>query len=308
MRAPVKAAIQGAFSRLPGGPHLYRHLTRGRMGTQASHIDKLAKAWGSYADTWTRYGIDLNGKQIWMHDGGWTPYPVILAYLLTGSGARITMWEGELEDQYAAKSVEFGLKQKFGSVEVPEARYEKLRSLQGASSAEIVKVLGGEWRRTDRVLPQMEADSVDLLTTGGVLEHFRPAELDAFLAHTRGILRQGGWASHTFDMRDHLYHADKRIPFLNHLRYSDPVYSALFGHRLGYHNRLLPGELRSAIERAGFEVVAMRRRILPAERYVESPDEFRDALVGLDRAKLAPRFQAATDEDLRTVAVQFLCR
>lgn len=308
MRALTKASIQGLFGRLPGGPHLYRNLTRARMGTQGSHIDKLARAWPGYVETWARYGLGLEGKHLWMHDGAWTPYPFLLMYLLTGHGGTATMWEGELEDRYTAKAIEFGLRQRFVGVEIPESRFERLRSLQGVGAKELVLALGGVWLRADRVRPQLEPGSVDLLLTGGVLEHFRPDELDGFLSQSRVVLRSRAWASHVFDLRDHLYHADKSLPFLNHLRFSDRAYNLLFGHRLGYHNRLLPHELRAAVERAGFEVVAMRRRILPAEKYAESPEEFQGALVGLERDQLATRFQGATYEDLRTVAVQFLCR
>ncbi|AIE86750.1 hypothetical protein OP10G_3382 [Fimbriimonas ginsengisoli Gsoil 348] len=243
-----------------------------------------------------------------MHDGGWTPYPFVLMYLLTGRGGVVTMWDGELEEQYSGKAIEFGLRQKFGSLHVPEERYEKLRSLQGAGSARLVEGLGGEWRKTGRVLPSLEFGSADLLLTGGVLEHFRPNELNDFLAHSRTVLRPGGWMSSVFDLRDHLFHADKRLPFLNHLRFSDPAYNLLFGHRLGYHNRMLPAQIRLAIERVGFEVVEMRRRILPAEKYAERPEEFQTALVGLDRSRLALKFRQATEEDLRTVAVHFICR
>jgi hypothetical protein len=41
---------------------------------------------------------------------------------------------------------------------------------------------------------------------------------------------------------------------------------------------------------------------------VENPSEFADALVGLDRSLLAEEFLAATDDDLRTVAIQYLVR
>lgn len=287
---------------------MYRELTRTRMGTQASHIDKLARAWPGYVDTWARYGLELQGKHIWMHDGGWTPYPFVLMYLLTGKGGTVTMWEGQLGDQYAAKAVEFGLKQKFGNRVIAAEMLDKLRSLEGAPASDLVQALGGQLVRTARVLPILPEESVDLAITGGVLEHFRPSELEAFLTRSRSILRTGGWASHVFDMRDHLYHADKSIPFLNHLRHSDAKYALLYGHRLGYHNRMLPEEVRATVEAAGFQIVAMRRRVLPMEKYAESPQDFEGALVGVERSQLAPRFRSASDEDLRTVAVQFICR
>lgn len=62
MRALTKASIQGLFGRLPGGPHLYRNLTRARMGTQGSHIDKLARAWPGYVETWPVTGWAWRGS------------------------------------------------------------------------------------------------------------------------------------------------------------------------------------------------------------------------------------------------------
>ena len=308
MKAYAKAAIQACFGRLPGGAGLYRKLTRERMGTQASHIEKLARAWPRYVETWHRCGLDLEGKVVWMHEGGWTPYPFMLLYLLTGRGGIVTMTEGEPQDRYAEKALEFALRQRFGSFVPPEERYETLRALQGCPVDRIVQALGGRWLRSDRLRPHLEPASVDLLVTGGVLEHLRPDELRTFLAHSRTIVREGGWASHVFDLRDHLYHADKSIPFLNHLRFSDPVYGAMFGHRLGYHSRLFAAQIREEIEGAGFRVTEMRRRVLPADKYVDSPEEFDTALVGLERRLLDPKFRGATDEDLRTVAAQFICR
>jgi hypothetical protein len=43
IRAIAKGAVLGVFGRLPGGPKLYRSITRDRLGTQAMHVDKLAR-------------------------------------------------------------------------------------------------------------------------------------------------------------------------------------------------------------------------------------------------------------------------
>ena len=43
MKAALKASVLFAFGRAPGGARLYRYLTRIGMGTQATHVDKLAR-------------------------------------------------------------------------------------------------------------------------------------------------------------------------------------------------------------------------------------------------------------------------
>lgn len=154
----------------------------------------------------------------------------------------------------------------------------------------------------------LEDAGVDLCHSGGTLEHYKPAELESFAQECFRILGPGGIASHVFDNRDHLYHADKRYPFLNHLRYSDTGYAFLFGHSLTYHNRLLPAEVVQIFEKAGFEKLLIRRRMLPIESYLDDDRVPDGVLQGLDRSKLAPRFRAATDSDLHSVAVHYFFR
>src|SRR2546421_412739 len=81
----------------------------------------------------------------------------------------------------------------------------------------------------ERAALPLSADSVDLCHSGGALEHYPPDALRAFLAECFRILRPGGVASHVFDHRDHLHHADRRWPFLAHLALPDAMYELLYG-------------------------------------------------------------------------------
>jgi hypothetical protein len=83
------------------------------------------------------------------------------------------------------------------------------------------------------------------------------------------------------------------------------VYKLFFGHRLGYHNRLLPTDVVRLFEEAGFELITLRRMILPDRRYVEGAD----VLVGqpgIPRGLLTGRYRMASPEDLRTAAAHYL--
>lgn len=136
--------------------------------------------------------------------------------------------------------------------------------------------------------------------------------IDGIVLQPRGecfaALKPGGLSSHVFDHRDHLYHADKRYPFLNHLRFSDAAYRVFFGHRLLFHNRILPEEVIRAFCDGGFELVSFRRLVLPSGRYAESGDEVTSGLRGLNSQKLHPRFRAASEADLYTAAAHYLFR
>lgn len=138
IRAGTKASIQWVFGNLPGGPRAYRLLTRGVMGTQATHIDKLSHAWPSYVSYWHQEGVELEGKTIWMHGGAWTVYPSLLAYLVTGTGGILTTWEAAADKQYTSKSLDFIQNQSFGDFSIPEERLRLVTSLQGLSTEQIL--------------------------------------------------------------------------------------------------------------------------------------------------------------------------
>jgi SAM-dependent methyltransferase len=309
IRALAKGTVLWAFGNMPMGPRLYRTLTRKAMGTQAGHVDKLSRVWPGYAKVWReRCGIDLCGKRLWIHEGGWTVFPFLLGHMVTGEGPVVTNEDGPPLDRYTRRALEAACEIDLG----PGADASLARELlaEGVESARtvIARTKGTLIEHASPHQVSIESASIDLAHSGGTLEHYRPEALRELLKEMARILKPGGIASHIFDHRDHLYHADKRYPFLNHLRYGPLGYRMRFGHRLLYHNRLLPAEVEALFREAGFEPIATRRLILPALRYVEDGDPVDDGLVGLERERLHPRFAAATDADLRTAAAHYLFR
>jgi SAM-dependent methyltransferase len=280
------------------------------MGTQATHVDKLCRVWPDYAEVWrSRCGLELEGRDIWVHEGGWTPCAPLLCYLLTGKGGVLTNTEGRVLDRYLAKAVNGVLAAKLPWDRIPLSRRERIEPLRWYDHADeaIAAVQGTALRvQIPGALP-LESASMDLCHSGGALEHYRPERLDAFLSECYRILRPGGIASHVFDHRDHLHHADRRLPFLAHLALPQPLYTLFCGHPLGYHNRLLPAEVQARFEAAGFERIAVRRLIYPDRRYVEEDDALAGA-PGLPRALLARKFRAVSETDLRTAAAHYLYR
>lgn len=309
-RALAKGTVLFAFGRLPGGAKAYRHLTRKWMGTQASHVDKLARVWPGYIKVWQQHcNMDLEGKQLWVHEGGYTLFPFLAGYLITGKGPIVTNAEGSLSDQYVDRSIEAALAFEVGDSQEAQQRKDRLKKLAetNRTALEWVDTLRAKYLEiADPASIPMPSESVDIVHSGGVLEHYEPAKLDRFNLEVQRILNKGGVSSHIVDHRDHLYHADKKIYFLNHLKYSNLLYSLLFGHHLTYHNRLSSGSVSNSFSHAGLEKIKVRRLTLPDSNYCDTDEEtIASGLLGLPRAAMHSQFEYS-EADLHTAAAHYL--
>jgi len=251
----------------------------------------------------------MEGLDVWVHEGGWTLFPTFANYLLTGKAGVVTNSEGRVLDKYLARAVNGVLASGLPAELVPEQRRREVEALRWLpTAAEAIERLGGREARCEPGGPvNLESQSADLCHSGGALEHYRPDELQAFLKECFRVLRRGGVASHILDHRDHLHHTDDKLPFLSHLAWPDLAYRVFLGHELGYHNRLLPGEVEAMFEEAGFERVALRRMILPSREYVEGARVL-EGEAGVSRRWLRGRYRQASEEDLRTAAGHYLYR
>ena len=237
-------------------------------------------------------------------------FPTFLAgYLLTGRGPVVTNGEAELADQYVEKSVTAALSIELSDREEVRARQEQLKQWaeKKRSALQWVDQLDAEYIDKHGGAPTGDCD---LVHSGGVLEHYSREELGEFFRTVSNVLNPGGISSHIFDHRDHLYHADKQMLFLNHLRFSEPAYRFLFGHKLCFHNRLSSDEVRELFASTGLEEIGVRRHILPEAIYVETDEEATaDGLLGIPREKIHRQFQDKMSEaDLHTAAAHYLFR
>lgn len=317
IRALVKGGGLFTMGCLPGGVRTYRFLTRDVMGTQASHIVKMSRIWpGELKIMVDLAGGTLEGKRIWIHESGWTPFMPLLNYLSTGNGGAHTNTKihGErILHQYITPSVNGALKladELSKACPIPEDRIAKIDGLRWKKTwNEILEPIDTFYRGdlSPEKLP-LDSNSMDVAWSGGMLEHYRLPDFRAFLKEAFRIMKPGASIVVILDHRDHMYHFDKKIPFLYHYGLSDSIYNATHFSPLLYHNRLLSAEVCEFFKVTGFEKVGIYRRPLPKERWVPDGEAFDDGMMGIERSKLAPRFKNASDDDLKSAAVQYIFR
>ncbi len=309
IRAIAKAAVQGAFGWVPGGARAYRHLTRHQLGTFASHVDKLARVWPGYVGVWRQWGGELEGARLLVLDGGETPFVPLASYLLTGRGGVVVNRHGGMLDRYLAHARSGALGAAWPAGVVPAERRVVIDGLrwEATVAAALTAVGAVVHPEVETALPLATA-SVDLCHSGGALEHEPPDALDALGAELMRVVRPGGLVSHVVDHRDHLHHADRRLPFLAHLAWPDPIYRVVAGHPVGYHNRLSPTEVATRFVAAGLELRALRRLIYVGDdrRWVDDERAAMAGRPGLAARWLAPRFRGVSPADLRTAAAHYL--
>lgn len=310
LKAFAKGALQLGLGWAPGGPELYQRAAWEILGTQASHVDKQARVTPGYCRVWDRVcGLQLEGADLWIHDAGGTPFWALAGHLLTGRPVQLTNGEVSMLDRHLPRAVQGVL-----GMELPRG-VGCARRRATISACRWLDRCAEACERVDATLRQgvepgaipIADASVDLAHSGGALEHLEPAALEAFLSECHRVVRPGGYASHIFDHRDHLHHADRSLPFLAHLGLREPAYQALRGHPLGYHSRLSPSCVAAMFEAAGFEPIAQRRLVIPARRYVDDAVALA-AEPGLPRWLLAERFRGISSLDLRTAACHYLYR
>jgi len=134
--------------------------------------------------------------------------------------------------------------------------------------------------------PPVESGSVDLAMSQAVLEHVD--DLDATYGELARWLRPGAAMSHAIDFRSHGLTRD----WYGHWTVPDPLWSIVRGRRPYLINRAGASEHVRRIERAGFEIVHLRRTPAPPA----------------PRSALARRFRDMPDDDLATAGCFVIAR
>ena len=315
----IKAMVKGGglyvMGNLPGGPKAYRYLTREVMGTQRGHIFKLQRVWPDIAGVFVETAGPLEGKRILFQECGWTPFPACMGFLCCGSGGVLigtTVSGSKILDRHITESINEALNTVNELSEVTPIPEQRVRELDGMrwrnSLEELLEETGASYLNgvSPGSLP-VESDSIDLIYSGGALEHYRPSLLEAWLREAFRVLKPGGYMGVILDHRDHLYHFDKRLPFLYYYGMPDRIYSFTRGNPLLYHSRMLPEQVMKRIASVGLDRARILRKSIRLDRWYED-GEGMDGELGIARAKLAEGFKQASDDDLRTAAAFYIYR
>jgi SAM-dependent methyltransferase len=138
-----------------------------------------------------------------------------------------------------------------------------------------------------------ESDTIDCAVSVETLEHIPHDDIFNILKEVHRILRPDGVALMQIDYGDHFKGFDPSISSFNFLTYSDEGWQP-FQSRFQYVNRLRHSEYVNLFEKAGFEMV-----LVDADRKPVEP-----AIL----ARLAPRFQQFSQEDLFTLGALIVAR
>ncbi|HTA29151.1 MAG TPA: class I SAM-dependent methyltransferase [Candidatus Cybelea sp.] len=140
-------------------------------------------------------------------------------------------------------------------------------------------------------LSQFADNSIQLVVSGGVLEHVQREALPALGRGTQRILKPGGWAVHSIDTTDHLQHYDQTASPKIYLSFSEKTWKYLCENQVQYINRVQRGEWLGLFKSGGFEAM--------------DEEVFR---VDISRLKLAERFAQMDKGDLECTTLNLALR
>lgn len=133
---------------------------------------------------------------------------------------------------------------------------------------------------TDIHNPVLEEESIDIMTSRAVLEHF--LNFNVAVDRLFALMRKGGVACHVIDLVDHRAYISSDYHFWSFLAEEEDWSDGLV-------NRLRSCEIRPHFERAGFEILCYENRIR------EMPKGFMKQVAG--------RFREMTEEELSATTV-----
>jgi len=316
----IKALAKGSglftIGSLPGGTGAYRYLTREVMGTQGSHILKLQRIWPEIASFYIELsGRGLEDKVFMIQECGWTPFHACLNFLTCGNGGILvntSISGARLLERHATDAINEALntvRALSGVTPIPAGRIRVLEGLRWRKDiAELLQGTKATYYQDAAPGSLPVADNaVDLIYSGGALEHYHPHEFSSWLGEAYRVLKPGGTLGFILDHRDHLHHFDQRLPFLYHYSISSASYGLTRRNALLYHNRLIPREVMDMVSSAGLEKVRLMRRSVPVERWYVDGEEM-EGDTGIERGKLREDFRGLSDDDLKTAAAFYVYR
>lgn len=135
-------------------------------------------------------------------------------------------------------------------------------------------------------ISDVESDSVDLITSFGVLEHIRDS--DAAFREMKRILKSGGYMYHFISLGDHYNFKDPLV----FLKYSDYIWNCITKEGYSFTNRLRIDDYMEILDKNQFSIIDCRNKLCAVEKL----------------RKVNKKFQNKSSEVLRTTHSYILAR
>jgi len=269
----LKGLAQKGLSIIPGGEYLNDGLQMrygGLRHFEENIADKL-EDWRLSMRYLQEVGFQLNGANLIEIGSGW--YPTLpICFSLVGA-KRVQTYD-------ISRHMDAGLT--FRMIAALEPHLDSIAEAGGVCLEDIrakhhellqAKDLGAllERARVDYCAPAdtratgSPPNSADLVYSNSVLEHVPEQVLRSLMDEIMRMLRPGGLTLHNVGCNDHYAFVDRRISFVNYLRYSNTRWSA-WNNRLQYQNRLRAPEFLDLAADAGLEVIYKQVAVRPGTR------------------------------------------
>jgi hypothetical protein len=268
----IKAIVQGALARLPGGERLndgLQQLVGGRKDPGA-HIDiKFTEDWLVHMRALRETGHAIAGRDSMEIGTGWLPvFP--LCFHLAGARRCHTF---DLNRHLRAKHVRptlMRLERHLPAIAEasgePEAavreRWLQLMAVQ--RDEEILDRAGVVYHApADASRTGLPDASIGLVFSNSVLEHVSASVLGALMRETRRILEPDGVVLHSVNCGDHYAYFDRSITPIHYLRYSERQWR-WWNNDVLYQNRLRPVDFLQSAREAGLVLTLDWQKPRPA--------------------------------------------
>jgi hypothetical protein len=275
-----KAALQRAFSRIPGGQHVnyvfQRRVTHGLpIGDDA--LDAQIELAHHHVEQVRRHGArDLGAAAFFEFGAGWD-FAMPLALHSLGVRHQTVVDLRRLARLDLALDI--------------DQRIRRLDGAEPASSptdlASFLDERGIDYRApADARATGLPGGSIDAITSTNTLEHIPPDEIRAIYRELRRIAAPDAVISFQIDYQDHYSYFDPSIGVYNFLAFDDETWRR-FNPSLHFQNRLRHRDHVELIEAAGFEIIESEMEGGSAED-----------LAALDAIDLAPSYREVDPREL----------
>jgi SAM-dependent methyltransferase len=299
----LKGLAQKGLSIIPGGGYVNDGLQRrygGLRHFEKNIADKL-EDWRLSMRYLRQVGFGLDGANVIEIGTGW--YPTLpICFSLVGAKRVLTYDISRHMDAGLTFRMLAALEPHLNSIaeaggrrpEDTRARYQEL--LQAKDLKGLLDRAGVEYcAPADTRATGTPANSADLVYSNSVLEHVPKQVIQSLMKEIMRMLRPGGLTLHNVGCNDHYAFVDRRISFVNYLRYSEARWSR-WNNRLQYQNRLRAPEFLEMAAEAGLEVIYKQVAVRPGTREA------------LAKFKVAPEFQRFSMEHMAITTVDFIAK